>query len=257
MELWNKLPDGLDTNVELDYYKAIRKTTDATIVILPGGAYLGLADHEGEGYARYFNTIGMDAFVLKYRVYPYQFPIELLDARRAIRYVRYHAKEYGIDPKKIIVMGSSAGGHLASLLCTYRDKIEYENVDEIDEVDYLPNAQILCYPVINLTTDGIRHYDTAISLLGKERQNISDNFCAHIIADEQTPKAFIWHTADDDAVNVINSYQYATKLREVNVPVEMHIFPNGYHGLGLSLENPHVSQCVGLMKNCLIYNKLI
>ena len=116
-------------------------------MILPGGGYINRAAHEGESYAYFLNEVGMDAFVLQYRVSPYRFPIELLDARRSIRYIRANAEKFGINPSKIGIMGSSAGGHLAEITSLYSGKIDGEGYDELDEVSYKPNAQILCYPV--------------------------------------------------------------------------------------------------------------
>ena len=109
-------------NIVLDYYPAKNIKTSATVLIFPGGAYAGHADYEGEDYAKKLNTIGMSAFVLKYRVAPNVFPAPLLDARRAMRFIRFHAEKFGVDKGKILVAGSSAGGHLAALLSTYREK---------------------------------------------------------------------------------------------------------------------------------------
>ena len=125
-----------------------QKCSDAAIVIFPGGAYRGLADHEGRGYAEFLNENGITAFVVNYRVAPHKFPLDLLDARRAVRWGRAHAGEYGICKDKIAVMGSSAGGHLTALVSTYRGAIDHEGMDAVDREEYLPNAQILCYPVI-------------------------------------------------------------------------------------------------------------
>ena len=247
MNIWNDLP--IDWNVELTYYPAATKKTAATVVICPGGGYANLADHEGKGYAGYLNSIGMDAFVLKYRVSPNRFPLPLNDARRAIRYVRYHAEKFGMDKNRIAIMGSSAGGHLSAMLSTYRGEIANENMDEIDREDYLPNAQILCYPVISTVDETIWHYGSMKNLLGEEQLDLQPTVSPDLIADENTPPAFIWHTAADGAVSVINSYSYATRLRELNVPVEMHIFPEGNHGLGISYEkNPYVARWAEMLR---------
>ena len=117
-KMWDNVPGTCLEEPVLEYFPAENKKSDATVVILPGGAYEVRAVHEGAGYAEYFNSIGMDAFVCEYRVKPHKFPLPLLDARRAIRYVRAHAAEFGIDPAKVAVMGSSAGGHLAGLAST-------------------------------------------------------------------------------------------------------------------------------------------
>ena len=111
------------TEVTMDYYPPLRKSTNAAVVILPGGGYSHLADHEGLGYAQMLNVFGITAFVVKYRVFPNLFPMPLSDARRAMRFVCSKAEQFDLDKDKILIMGSSAGGHLAALLCTYQKDI--------------------------------------------------------------------------------------------------------------------------------------
>ena len=152
----------------------------------------------------------------------------MLDARRAIRFVRANAEKFGIDPEHIAVMGSSAGGHLTAAVSTYRMKLCGEGVDALDEVDYLPSAQILCYPVTNMKS----HKGSYLNLLGMGAEAIAEEYDPILLADEKTPPAFIWHTAADDGVNVIGSYSYASKLKSLDIPVELHVFPFGKHGLG-------------------------
>ena len=147
IKLWENVPGLCEEEPVLEFYPALKKSTDATVVICPGGGYGARAPHEGRGYAEFFNTIGMNAFVCQYRVSPHRFPLPLLDIRRSIRYVRAHAEKFGIDPNKVAVMGSSAGGHLSALVSTYTAPIEWEGADEIDNQPALPNATILCYPV--------------------------------------------------------------------------------------------------------------
>ena len=132
------------------------------IVICPGGAYRLRVAHEGKNYAEFLTEHGYTSFVLDYRVAPHKFPLPLLDARRAIRFVRFYADKYGIDKNKIAIMGSSAGRHLAAMTATYYEPIEFENIDEIDKEDFIPNAQILCYPVIKLLGKGKAHKKTGV-----------------------------------------------------------------------------------------------
>ena len=251
MKLWENPPGFCETEPEIVPYVPKEKRSDAAIVIFPGGAYVGLADHEGAGYAEYLTGQGVTAFVVKYRVAPHKFPLELLDARRAVRWVRFHAEEYGVDKERIAVMGSSAGGHLAALVSTYRGEIDFEGLDAVDAEDYLPNAQILCYPVICNPENGFAHRGSYHNLLESRETEDERKVDPSILADEKTPTAFIWHTAGDAGVNVINSYRYAEKLRTLTVPVEMHIFPYGPHGLGLAPKHPHVAQWSGLLLNWL------
>lgn len=249
--LWNGTAPGAGTEIPaIIHYAPTVKRSRAAVVIYPGGGYVHRAPHEGHGYARFLAELGINAFVVTYRVSPSVFPDELLDARRGVRFVRANAEKFGIDKDKVAVMGSSAGGHLAALVSTYLDPIEGEGVDEIDNEDFLPNMQILCYAVIS-TDEEIYHLGSYRALLGdlfEERQR----FDPELLASDKTPPAFIWHTATDPSVNVINAYRYATALKKNNIPCEMHIFPSGGHGMGLAPQNPHAAQWAGLLKSFLI-----
>lgn len=229
----------------LHFYEAEHKITDASVIIFPGGGYMCRAGYEGYGYARFFNSLGMNAFVLDYRANPYRFPIPLLDARRAFRYVRHHAKDFGVDPNRLAVMGSSAGGHLAALLSTYTEPIAYEGIDEIDCEDYLPNFQILCYPVI--VSGAPTHEGSYMALTGTSDRTVWASYAPDALVHERTPSAFIWHTSDDGAVNVVNSYAYASALRGKGIKHEMHIFPSGPHGLGVADDQPYVARWLGML----------
>lgn len=245
MELWQ---NG-EHPTTMTFYEAETKKSDAAVIIFPGGGYHIRAEHEGKGYAEYLQKAGVNSFVVDYRVYPDRFPLPLLDARRAVRYVRANADKFGIDPHKIAVMGSSAGGHLAAMESTYTEKIDGEGADAIDDFDFIPDAQILCYPVILAYGNEFAHEGSYIKLLGEDRLDFAPQIDPVNNVTERTPKAFIWHTAEDGGVNVINSYEYAKALRLSNVPVEMHIFPYGRHGLGIAKASAHVAQWAPLMIN--------
>ncbi len=254
INLWENTPGVVLETPIITPFIPKEKKSDAAVIIFPGGGYGMRAGHEGAGYAEFLNEQGITAFVVNYRVNPHTFPLELLDARRAIRFVRAHAEEYKIDKNKIAVMGSSAGGHLAAMVSTYTKPIDYEGIDEIDNEEFLPNAQILCYPVIcHPQGDGIAHEGSYMNLLGDNYPALAESLDPALNVTENTPPAFIWHTADDSGVNVINSYTYATNLRKNNVSCEMHIFPHGAHGLGLAKDDPHVSQWSGLLVNWFKY----
>ena len=254
MNLWENTPGMCEEIPQITPFIPEKKTSRAAVVVFPGGGYHGRADHEGSGYAKFLSDNGITAFVVDYRVNPHTFPIELLDARRAVRWVRAHAEEYGIDKDKVAVMGSSAGGHLAAFVSTYRKPIEFEGIDEIDNECCYPNLQILCYPVIcPPEMEGICHKGSYKNLIGGENRELENALAPDRNVTADTPPAFIWHTAADQAVNVINSYTYATRLRENEVDVEMHIFPHGKHGLGLAPAAPHVAQWAGLLINHLKY----
>ena len=251
--LWEGKAPGAETEVpSVDCYLPDRKTTDAAIVIFPGGAYSGRAPHEGGAFAEFFAALGMTAFVVAYRVFPAHFPDPLLDARRAVRFVRANAEKFGIDPAKVVAIGSSAGGHLTAFLSTYREKIEGEGADAIDDLDPFPNLQVLCYPVIS-SDEAISHKGSYQNLLG-DRYGEREIFSPELLVTRETPPAFLWHTAEDSAVSVENSYRYATALKVAGIPCEMHIFPFGPHGRGLAVREPHVAQWRPLIRNWLILN---
>lgn len=245
MDLWQNGEHA----TQITFFEAENRKTDAAVVIFPGGGYHHRAEHEGKGYAEFLQSAGVSSFVVDYRINPDLFPLPLLDARRAVRFVRANAEKFGIDPKKIAVMGSSAGGHLAAMEATYTEKIDGEGVDEIDDFDYIPDAQILCYPVLLNYSNEFAHKGSYIQLLGEENLGFAEKIDPVLNVSDAAPKAFIWHTSEDQSVNVINSYEYAKALRMHNVPVEMHIFPFGKHGLGICRATPHVAQWANLMIN--------
>ncbi len=250
--LWEKTPGMCEEVPRLTAYIPDNKKSDAAIVIFPGGGYGGRASHEGEDYARFLAENGYTAFVCDYRVFPHRFPLPLLDARRAVRTVRSKASEFGINKDKIAVMGSSAGGHLAAFLSNYDKPIDFEGLDEIDREDFLPNAQILCYPVIKLYEDADTHIGSANNLLGDKYEELCKACSPDIIASEKTPQAFIWHTFNDSCVPVGNTLDYAKALKCNNIPLELHIYPHGSHGLGLAKADDSVSKHVAAWSDALL-----
>lgn len=214
----------------IDYYSAEERISDAAVVIFPGGGYTHRAKHEGDGYATYLNSVGIDCFVVNYRVNPYKFPAPLLDARRAVRLV-LSTGEY----KDVIVMGSSAGGHLAALVSTFKGPIEGEGADELDGIEVKISGQVLCYPVLDVQGNA-RSFD---NLLKDISPAAIKAVTPMYLADEDTPPVFLWHTSSDGTVEIGNSYRYAERLSELGVPVEMHVYPCGNHGLGLADDDAH------------------
>jgi acetyl esterase/lipase len=210
------------------------KASGAAIVICPGGGYGGLAPHEGKGYALWFNEHGVTAFVLKYRLGSagYRHPVMLQDAARAIRTVRARAEEWKLDPKRIGIIGSSAGGHLASTMLTHFDAGKAEALDPIERVSSRPDLGILCYPVI--TMGELTHAGSRKNLLGdKPSPELIEALSNELQVTKDTPPCFIWHTAEDTAVPVENSLLFAGALRKAGVPFDLHIYERGKHGMGL------------------------
>jgi acetyl esterase/lipase len=208
---------------------------------------------EGRQEANWFNAMGVSAFVLKYRLGPrYHHPIELGDAQRAIRIVRARgARDFGVAPDRIGMMGFSAGGHLTSTAGTHFDGGNPDAPDPIDRVSSRPDFLILCYPVIS--------FDPAITHAGSVRNLLGANPDPQLIEDlsndlrvtPQTPPTFLFHTANDPAVPVENSVRFFLALRKAKVPAEMHIFENGPHGVGMALGDPSLSQWTPLLLNWL------
>lgn len=259
MNLWENVPGLCKEVPTITAYVPANKTTDIAVVILPGGGYSGRAVHEGEGYAKFLNENGICAFVCDYRVSPHRFPLPLLDARRAVQFVRYYADRYGINKEKIAIMGSSAGGHLAALTSTYFDEIEIECKDEIENESFIPNAQILCYPVIKLASKKSgAHIGSCQNLLGDKALEFADDLTPEYLVSSKTPRCFVWHTFEDPEVSVINSLDYVKALKEHNISAEFHIFPEGRHGLGLAIGEDavckHVSQWGNLLIKWLRFN---
>ncbi len=255
-KLWDNVPGKCEETPVITAYIPENDKKDIAVVIFPGGGYGKRAPHEGPAYAEFLASYGFCAFVVDYRVSPHRFPLPLLDARRAVRFVRFSAEKYGIDKNKLIVMGSSAGGHLAALTCTYTEPIEFEGIDDIDNEDFLPNAQILCYPVIDLHTP-IAHEGSGMNLLGSKYDSDYEKYIPRLLVNKNTPPAFIWHTFEDQAVDVRNSLGYLNALKENDIASEYHVFPNGSHGLGLAAKEgkayKHINQWTNLLINWLNY----
>ena len=253
MKLWNT-----ENSTEITYFEPSNKITDAAIVIFPGGGYSMRAEHEGRGYAEFFQANGIPSFVVDYHVAPDYFPQPLLDARRAMRFVRFNAEKFGINPDKIAAMGSSAGGHLTAFLSTYTEKIDGEGVDELDKINPVPNAQILCYAVtLNDLPDDACLDSCSRNLFGKDYKNIRDKYEIIDNVTEDTPQAFFWHTFDDPTVDIENLLRYASALHKKNVPAEIHVYPHGSHGLGLCKDFPHNAQWTRALLNWLEYIGLV
>ncbi|OBZ18979.1 esterase [Bacillus sp. FJAT-27264] len=214
---------------------------NAAVVICPGGAYGMRADHEGEPIAIWLNSLGISAFVLRYRVAPYQYPSPLLDAKRAMRTVRLHAEKFKIDPVRIGILGFSAGGHLASTAGVLFDKGNAEDNDPVERVSSRPDLMILCYPVISMD-DQVVHKGSKENLLGSSPQgHLVDLMSSDLQVGADTPPTFLWHTSDDEGVPVENSLLFAAALRRHGIPFDLHVYAHGRHGLGLATEEQHTS----------------
>ena len=207
----------------------------AAIVVCPGGGYGMLAmDHEGHEVARWLNSIGVTAAVLKYRLGPrYHHPAPLQDAQRTVQIVRSRASDWGVDPNRIGILGFSAGGHLASTAATHHAQGNPEASDPVETVSSRPDIAILVYPVVALATE-YGHAGSLKNLLGDSPDPaLVENLSNERQVDASTPPTFLAHTNADTGVPAENSLLFALALRKANVPVELHLFEAGQHGLGL------------------------
>ena len=219
------------------YLAPEEKRTGQGVVIFPGGGYAFVSvNNEGHDYAKWLNERGITAIIVKYRATDtpqlgYRFPVPFLDARRAIRTMRAKADEWGVDPDKVGVMGSSAGGHLASLCATrFADEFPEEGRDGIDALDCRPDFAVMLYPVISLKPD-LLHQGSADRLTGGDEELIAKlSTQDHVRAD--TPPCFLV-TTGDDFVDCRNSLLFAAACKAAGVPVSLHLFESGGHGYGL------------------------
>lgn len=215
---------------------AQRDAATAAVVVCPGGGYGHLAmDHEGKQIAAWLNSIGVTAAVLDYRHRGkgYGHPAPLQDAQRALRTVRAYADSWNVDPKRVGVLGFSAGGHLASSVSVHHDDGDDDDADPVERMPCRPDFSVLCYPVIA--------FDQPFSHRGSQRNLLGEDAPSQRVAEmsserhvnERTPPAFLWHTTADRVVPVENSLSYYAALRRAGVPCELHCFERGRHGVGL------------------------
>ncbi|MCD9575087.1 alpha/beta hydrolase [Flavobacterium soyae] len=260
--LWNKIPDEIKaadykekeiTNERkvqstslvtiptlTAFFPNVTKPNQTAVIILPGGGYQHLAiDKEGTKVAQWFNSLGIPAFVLKYRL-----PSDLImknknvgplqDAQEAVRCVRQNAAKWNIDPNKIGILGFSAGGHLAAALSTHYDDKIYESVYKVSA---RPDFSLLIYPVISMQND-ITHKGSQINLLGNNAsQDLIDSFSNEKKVTAKTPPAFLIHATDDTVVLPENSIDYYLALKKNGVTAELHLYEKGGHGFGLGVND--------------------
>jgi len=219
------------------YTPAVRNDKRCAVIICPGGGYgILAASHEGSDVARVFNEWGITAFVLKYRLPDDSIMIDknigpLQDAQRAIQLVRENAAKWNIDPRKIGIMGFSAGGHLAATASTH---FTVPVIDNANNVSLRPDFSILAYPVISLT-DSLAHMGSRNNLIGKDPspEKIKE-YSNDMQVTSQTPPAFLVHASDDKGVKPGNSIRYYEALLRNNIPAELHLYQKGGHGFGLN-----------------------
>ena len=224
----------------MDTYLLDTETPCGAVIVCPGGGYSHLAEHEGRPIAEVFNSLGFHAFVLRYRICPTHFPEPQQDVLRGIKIVRMHANEWKINSDQIAVCGFSSGGHAAASSGVFFNKVDANIGDAADSFSARPDAMVLGYPVINVQPE-FGHVGSGKQLAG---ENISPEMQKELSLETQvsadTPPAFLWHTATDAVVPMKNSLVFAQALWDSGVKAELHVFPEGRHGLGLALNNPDI-----------------
>ncbi len=238
--LWNGtipffLPDA-DTPNAMHAYLIDADKPRPAVVIFPGGGYSHRAYHEGEPIAQFYNAQGFQAFVVDYRVTPYRYPAAFADACRAIRLVRHHAAAGGVDPDRVFVCGFSAGGHLAG--CTAVLPAPDVPEDDLSDISAKPTGAVLCYAVNSgLKADG--YTGSHENLLGDRYDELAEHLSLYRRVDEHTAPCFLWHTAEDQCVPLGHCLKMADALHNHGIPVEVHVFPYGRHGVGLADDPDH------------------
>jgi acetyl esterase/lipase len=216
------------------YEGGIDRPTRTAVIICPGGGYGMLSNtREGVQYANWLSTLGVTCFVLKYRLAEFGHPAPLQDVLRAVRIVRSRAKEFGIDPNRIGVMGSSAGGHLAASAGTLFDHADGKTGAPLDTLSARPDFMILMYPVITMD-DPTAHAGSRKNLIG---ENPTPELHRLMSLEKQvtaaTPPTLIIHTQEDKAVPVDNALLFFQALTRAGVPGELYVFEHGSHGMGM------------------------
>jgi acetyl esterase/lipase len=227
----------------------------SAVIIFPGGAYRNLAGNlEGRQYADWFTARGFRAFILQYRLTSsgYVLPVPLLDARRAIQLVRSRARDYFVDPNRIVVVGSSAGGHLAALAGTQFVPGDPEAADPADRVSSRPDYLVLVYPWLGAITKDTSHLSYCdIFKLMDQCEALRAAYSPDLFVTAQTPPVFWYHTFTDQTVPVEQGLRFYEALVKAGVPSEAHIFPNGAHGSGLGKGDPSLDQWPSLLETWL------
>lgn len=234
-----------------------RNANGMAVLICPGGGYSGVAyDWEGTDYAKWFNSQGIAAFVLKYRMPQAESVLSshlapIQDAQKAMRYIRFNATKFNINKNNVGVIGSSAGGHLASTLGTHLNTSYYQPKDRIDNELTRPDFMMLIYPVISMKKE-VTHKGSRRNLLGElPIEKLVLQFSNELQVTENTPPTFILHSGDDKGVPVENSIRMYKALVKNNVKATMHIFPNGGHGYSLGKNKKNTPDWTELAENWL------
>ena len=230
--------EGAKLTVYIQQYSEKLNIKDRPLILIcPGGAYAYTSDREAEPIALAFLAKGYHAAILRYSCAPAVFPTAMMELGRSILLIREHAKEWHVKGDSIVIQGCSAGGHLAaSFACMWMSDFLADgmNITYDDRIKLRPNGLMLCYPVI--TSGNFANDESFKNLLGENYHELKEMMSLENAVNEHVPRTFIWHTFTDGSVPVENSLLFATALREHDIITELHIFPEGCHGLALANE---------------------
>ena len=226
----------LDTYILEDYINSKTDWTRPLVVILPGGSYAMTSNREAEPVALQINSIGYHAAILRYSCAPATYPTSLHELALSVKYLREHAAQWHINPDKIIIMGFSAGGHLAASYGVFWQEKHMADAAGCSSGCLKPQGLVLCYPVIS-SEDSIAHTESIQNLLGNSYERLKEKMSLENQVTDLVPPAFLWHTFSDDTVPFWNSFRFAEALGKTGIPVEYHLYPCGMHGLSLATES--------------------
>lgn len=223
------------------------------VIVCPGGAYFFKSEREAEPIAIKLNSLGYQAVVLRYSTAPMDYPTSFLDTCEAVKYVRDHAKDWAVDPDKIILAGFSAGGHLAAHYGVYWNSGLAQKYLDYKPEELKINGLLLCYPVI---TSGEKAHKYSFEMLTNKDDSLLDEVSLEKHVNGDVPPVFMWHTYEDESVPVENSLLFAAALREKNIPLELHIFAHGGHGLSLATEETSRDDASMVQEACAVWPEL-
>lgn len=267
IQVQGSLPDTRLITYIQDHYEEIGIDRRPLVLICPGGAYAYTSAREGEALALQFLAMGCHAAVLKYSCAPARYPVALTELAAAMVLIREHMSEWHIEPEGVIVLGCSAGGHLAACMgMLWKESFlaKAVGIAEKDQRLLRPDGMILCYPVI--TAGKYAHRGSFENLLGQEegkeeRLKDDDSLLSELSLEmrvtEETPPAFIWHTFTDESVPVENSLLLVSALRRAGVSVEFHMYPAGGHGLSLANRLTRHRDGSAVQKECTTWISLV
>lgn len=239
----------LETYILGDVMDGARNRKTPLVLICPGGGYAMTSNREAEPIALQFNSMGYQAAVLRYSCAPAVYPTALCEVAQSVKLIREHAEDWNVDAEKIIVMGFSAGGHLAASYGVFWNESWLTEKMQCDKQLLKPNGLVLCYPVIS-SKEEIAHQDSIKNLLGESYSEMKEQVSLEDKVGKHTPKTFLWHTFTDPVVPFWNSFRFAEALGKAGVPMEYHLYPQGGHGLSLANEQTANEEGKGVEKVC-------